>query len=189
MTGNMRGWLLAWAMLGCVSLGACAALKSLDLGKPEYWVKPGSARPGSEVESLLMYFEYAKKLSGNDLNKEHEQVKQAFANSKSDFARLQYVLLLVMSGAAFRDEGRALGLLDPLLKENAAASPGLRTFAYFLNAEIAEHRRLEDGAQTVNQKWREEQKRSEALQQKLDAIKSIEKTMIEREQSIPPRSK
>lgn len=179
-----RGWLFSWLMVVFISLGGCAVLKSLEPGRSDYWVKPGSPRPATEVESLIMYFEYAKKLSGTELNKEHEQVKQAFATGKSDFARLQYVLLLAMLNASFRDEGRALGLLEPLLKENAAAGPGLRTFAYFLNAEITEHRRIEEGA---NQKLREEQKRSEALQQKLDAIKSIEKTLIEREQSAPPR--
>lgn len=182
MSAGMRGWLFLSVLLGFATLGGCAALKSLEPGGSEYWVKPGSPRPANEVESLLTYFEYAKKLPGPDLNREHERIKQTFVNGRSDFTRLRYALLLTMPNSTFRDEGRALALLEPLLKEGAAASPALRSFAYFLNAGITEHRRIEESA---NQKLREEQKRSETLEQKLDAIKSIEKTIIEREQNKP----
>ena len=47
-----------------------------------------------------------------------------------------------------------------------------------LHTQISEHRRTED-------KLREEQRRTEVLQQKLYALKSIEKSLLDREPARP----
>ncbi|MBI1991451.1 MAG: hypothetical protein HYS65_17410, partial [Betaproteobacteria bacterium] len=64
-----------------------------------------------------------------------------------------------VSGAAFNDEARALEALEPLLKNPDAA---LHNLAFMMSAQI------------------QEQRRGQGLQHKLDALKSLEKSLIER---------
>ena len=136
-----------------------------------------NAHAGEELAALLAYFDYVKKLPAPDLGKEYAQARQAFAKEASDKNRLQLALLLSLPQAAFHDDARALNLLEPLLKERGA----LRNFAALLNLHLAERKRLDDNVQTLNAKIKDEQKHSEALQQKLEALINLEKNLIERE--------
>lgn len=87
-------------------------------------------------------------------------MRQLYANSNSDFVRVRYAMLLSVPGAAFSDEARAIEVLDPLLKN---ADAGLHTLVFMLSAQV------------------QEQRRGQGLQQKLEALKSLEKNLIERD--------
>jgi hypothetical protein len=87
-------------------------------------------------------------------------VRLLFANSNSDLMRVRYAMLLSVAGAPFNDDTRAVEMLDPLLKN---AEGGLHTLAFLLSAQI------------------QEQRRGQGLQQKLDALKALEKNLIERD--------
>ena len=123
------------------------------------WMKASGRYPASDSESLLMYFEYVRKLPAPDLAREHDAVRQLFAESRSDFNRVRYAMVLSVPGAAFGDDARAQEVLDPLLKNPDAA---LHNVAFVANAQI------------------QEQRRGKGLQQKLDALKALEKNLIER---------
>ena len=53
---------------------------------------------------------------------------------------------------------------------------GLRALAALVYNQITEERRIDE-------KMKEEQKRADSLQQKLDALKEVEKSLLDREQS------
>ena len=65
------------------------------------------------------------------------------------------------------DENRAIVTLEPLLKVNGA----VRAAAILILAQLGERQRT----------LREERKRSEDLQQKLDALKALERSLLGRE--------
>jgi hypothetical protein len=134
----------------------CGALRSPG-GEP--WVKSENLQPVGEVESLLRHFEYVRKLAPADLAKEHETARQLFARSHTDFHRVRYAVVLSVAGTGFSDDARALELLDPLLKNSGAP---LHNLAFVVAAQI------------------QEQRRAQGLQQKLEALKSLEKKMLER---------
>jgi hypothetical protein len=119
-----------------------------------------TARPGSDSDKLLLYFEHLRKLSAAELTKEHDTVRQILAKSGTDVLRVRYAMLLSVPGATFADDTRALETLEPLLKNPDAA---LHNLAYLLSAQI------------------QEQRRGQGLQQKLEALKSLEKNLIERD--------
>lgn len=167
----------ALSLLAIGLAAGCGALKSREAGGEAGWLKPGQAFLVSEAESLLLYHEYLRKLPGADLNREHEEVKRALARSNSDFSRMRLALLLSLPGASFRDDGRALGLLEPLLAAGAADNE-TRALARLLHVQISERRRVEE-------RLKDEQRKTEGLQQKLDALKSIEKSLLEREPAKP----
>jgi hypothetical protein len=63
----------------------------------------------------------------------------------------------------------------------------LRPLAIWLHSELLELRRIDEALLQQTAKLKEEQRRSEALKQKLDAILDMEMKMIEREQNLPKK--
>ena len=113
----------------------------------------------SDSETLLTYFDHVRKLPAAEYAKEVEIVRKIYARVRTDVVRMRYAILLSAPAAAPGDEARAMELLDPLLK---SADAGLRALATLLSAQI------------------QEQRRAQGLQQKLDALMSLDKSMIER---------
>lgn len=145
-----------------------------------YWLKTGAVRPASRVESLLAYAEYARGLSGAESAREHEHLRQAFtAKDRGDFVRLQYAVLLVVSAAPGRDLTRARQILEPLLKEDGG-DPELRRLALHLHVSVGELLDAERHFREEQRRAAEEQRRAADLEQKLEALKSIERRIIQR---------
>lgn len=159
----MRARLIASGFVFCGLLAGCSGFPGLGSQEPAPWTQAGTPRPASEADSLLAYFEYVRKLAAAELGKEHETARQAFLSARSDFSRVRLAVLLSLPGTAVSDEPRALELLDPVAK-----NPGgqLHRLAVLLAANLQERKRLDANAQ--------------GLQQKLDALRSLERSMIER---------
>ena len=154
---------LAVVLVACCWLGGCGALRGLENQEPAPWVQAGAPQPGSNAESLLLYFQHVRKLPGAELAKEHDAARQSFARSRADFDRVRLAMVISIPGASFSDDGRAMELLEPVAKNPNGQLQGL---AYLLAVQLQERRRLDANAQ--------------GLQQKLDALKSLERRMIER---------
>ena len=159
-----------WAVLfpaGAVALAGCAILQDILEGfetrEPAPWVQAGSPRPASDSESLLLYFQHIRKLSAADLGKEHETARQAYAQSRTDFNRVRLAMALSLPNSAFNDDGRALELLEPVAKNQNSRLQGL---ALLVSSHLQEQKRMNANVQ--------------GLQQKLDALKSLERSLIER---------
>jgi len=150
-------------LVGCSMLAGCGALRSIESQEPVPWVQAGTPQPASEAESLLLYYQYVRKLSGAELGREHDAARQAYARSRSDFNRVRFAMMLSLPNVAFNDDARATDLLEPVSK-----SPGghLYGLAYLLTSQLQERKRLDANAQ--------------GLQQKLDALRSLERSLIER---------
>jgi hypothetical protein len=159
----MSARLVASGMFCCGLLAGCSGMPGLENQEPAPWTQAGSPRPASEADSLLAYFEYVRKLAAVELGKEHEAARQAFQSARSDFSRVRLAMLHSLPGTAVSDEPRALELLDPVAKNPGAP---LHRLAVLLAANLQERRRLDANAQ--------------GLQQKLDALRSLERSMIER---------
>ena len=132
-------------------------------------VPPGvePARPSAaavELERLLDYFRTLRRLSAPELAREYENARGTFLRSRSDYDRVRLVLLMSLPNTPFNDESRALELLEPMLR-----GPGsmLQSLAVLVHVMVQEQRRLE---QNMGK-----------LQEKLDALKSLERKLLERE--------
>jgi len=128
--------------------------------------------PVEDVERLLSYFERLKRLSSTELAKEHVAIRLAYGRAASDFNRISYAMTLSLPGTSFNDDARALELLNSLVKKPEG---GLRPLAMLLTTFIQERRRM--GADLA------------AVQQKLDALKLLERKLIERDQNSQGRKK
>lgn len=151
-------------VLGCAALfTGCSTLRVTEGQEPAPWVQAGISQPASDADSLLHYYQHLKKLPGAELGREHEVARQAYNRAHSDFNRVRFAMVLSLPNTGHSDESRALELLDPVAKNQNGP---LRGLAYLLASQLQERRRLDASAQ--------------GLQQKLDALRSLERSMIER---------
>lgn len=168
----MNKTLLPFLLLAVLS--GCAGLRS-DPTPGSGWKGPSLA--ANPVDEALRYYVYLGGLSGADLAREHEAVRQAFNRTHGDFARMQYALILSLPNTRLRDEGRAMKLLEGWQKDDA---DGLRRFGHFLSAQLAEQKRLDETNEVLRARLKDEQKRADDANNKLDALKSIEKSLMQR---------
>jgi outer membrane murein-binding lipoprotein Lpp len=130
-----------------------------------------------EASRALSYFERARRMPSSELARELDVVRAAYGRSQEDGDRLRLAMLLALPGTGATDEIRALELLDPFLKTPAHA---LYPVAAVLSTYLLEQRRLAQHAQSL-------QKEVNTLQQKLDALRSLERALSEREGAVPRR--
>ena len=150
--------------IGCAAvLAGCGVVRLAEPLEPAPWVQAGTPQPASDAESLLLYFQHIRKLTGAEVSREHEAARSAYARARTDFNRVRLAMVLSLPGTAFYDDARSLDLYDTVAKHEGGRLQGL---ALLLGSHLQEQRRLTASAQ--------------GLQQKLDALKSLERSMIER---------
>ncbi len=165
-------FLLAFALSACGTLG----------GRPadEYWLKGNVARDATATDSLLAYQAYVWTLPADELARESEKARDAASRDPGEFQRLRVALAAAAPAASAKDHGRATQMLDQIDKD--ARGSRFAGLLAALRAELAERRRMED-------KLRDESRRADDLDRKLGAVKSIEKSLIDRGQPAPVRPK
>lgn len=102
-----------------------------------------------------------------DLKRELAAANAALARTRSDANRIRVAMLLTLPAAGPPDDARALSLLEPLVGKSVNSSP-LKQIAALLYAQIVERSRI----------VREEQKRTAAAQEKLDALRAVERSLL-----------
>lgn len=170
------------------ALGLCLLLAGCAVGGP---AGMGAETPFGafcrcgEAMGLIAYQQRLRTLSGEELAAEYAAAIQALARHKSDTARLRLAMLLSLPGAAFRDDNRAVTLAEEVANRRNADTGGLRPLAALIATNAGEQRRQEERNQKLAQKLQEEEKRADALQEKLDGLKAIEKKLLNREPAKP----
>jgi hypothetical protein len=183
---GVAGWRLSCARVLAAGLAAglaaCTAPRSAPNGviEPPPTVSnrplPSRADPGwlpaddqQAVSVLLAHLQRLRGMNGEEMRREYVAANQAYAKSRADENRLRLAMVLVSPNAVIRDDTRAVGLLDGALPDRRGGALG--QFVALLQGLVSERGRA----------VHDEQRRTEALQQKLDALKAIEQSMSERE--------
>ncbi len=138
---------------------------------------PPEALAPTETERALAYFDRVRRLTSAELPREQEAVRQTYAQSRSDFDRMRLAMTYALPNTPVSDEGRALDLVEPLIKNTRAE---LHHLAVLVGVFAQEQRRLGAHVQTLQQGV-------QSLQQKLDALRSLERSLIERESGAARR--
>lgn len=156
------------------TLAACTPMQA----RPTTQVDPAAPMTihnANELDRVLEYYTRIWQLSGAALSKEQDTQRQAFASDKSDLVRIQLALALSVPNNTHGDVARVVMLLDPLAKNAGTGSAPLRNLVLLLTTLVSDNRKLNDSVITLKQKLKEEQKETNALEQKLEALKSLEK--------------
>ena len=104
---------------------------------------------------------------GEDLRRELAAANLALTRTRSDANRIRVAMLLTLPAAGPPDDARALSLLEPIVGRSGNASP-MKQIASLLYAQITER------ARSV----REEQRKTAVAQEKLDALRAVERSLL-----------
>lgn len=175
MSNIYQRWILPVAALA--TLSACANLNGVLHPANANW--SSSMIVTSQAEELLLYYDYLRKQPAAELAREYDKARQNLAQARTDVNRLRVALLLSLPNTAFHDAAAALALVNEQLKDTKATNSGLHGLASLLAVSLAEQQRI---TEDMTQKWKDEQKRADGLQEKVEAIKTMEKSLIRRDQ-------
>ena len=182
------------APLLCVLLAACAAqpaarpdvesalATNTASASARFELAPSpAAEPAPNLSArLLKYHQVVRRMPQADLVRElaslGEQEKSATA------ALLSAMVLMNLRGS---DPARAQAQLDLVLNAAQAPAQELKPLAHLLAAHLAETRRLSETADKLSQQVKEGQRRVDQLNQMLEGLKTIERTLPARPPARP----
>lgn len=130
----------------------------------------GEAR---EVAELLDYYEHLNGMAPDEQRREYAAAQAAFERQAGDAQRLRLALVLLLPRSPWRDDGRVLNLLGGLEAVPAERPSPRRDLALLLQKLVGERQRL----------LRDEHRKADDLQQKLDALRAIDRESRQK----PPR--
>ena len=170
----------------CIAAGAlaasCTATPPASTSAPEAPVAGSNPPAGvSYAEDMVAYVGRIRTMNETALGAEAARMKR----DASDLARVKAALALSLSSQS--DEAEIMDLLEPVTRRTNG-DRAVRAMASFVQAQAVERRRLKQRASAAAGELREERKlsesqaqRAEQLQQKLDALTNLEKSLAERE--------
>jgi hypothetical protein len=141
-------------------LGGCAAT-------------PWTAAETREVIELLDFHDRLTGMAADELRREYQAAQAAFDKQPGDVQRLRLALLLTLTRAPWRDDARALQLLGGMEAVPPGQPAPRRDLAVLIQKLVAERQR----------QVREEHRKVEDLQQKLDSLRAIDRETRQK----PPR--
>lgn len=174
-----------------LALAACAELQ------------PGPDRTEA-VDAIVGEAIAAARAPGTEQKAALQRAEQAYAARPEPLNRLRLAVLLATLPAPARDEPRAAKLLEPLVD---SSKPGPGRLAALLATQIAERQRLARELERVTREAehaarerekvdrereradKEREKREETLKQQLEALRSIERGILEREEKLRRRQR
>jgi hypothetical protein len=138
-----------------------------------------------ESEALLKLLRYSRRL-GELTPKELEQEYQSFQTYTPEekaavYIQLQHALLLSAPAAAHRDDQAAKKILTNIINSGEKRGLVLREYAYSLLVSIEHRERAEQQNAQLRKNLKNEIERRELLEQKLEALKSIEESITQRQ--------
>jgi hypothetical protein len=169
-----------------MALAACATAP----GPASTWSMPGA--DAREVSELLERYERLIGQPVDEQKKEVASAQAAFERSPGELSRLRLALALCLPQASWRDDARVVSLLAEGANEpNPSLRRQMAQLLYRLTVErqrlLKEEQRRLEGLQQSDQKRTEaalqtalhdEKKKVEELQQKLDALREIDRNTI-----------
>lgn len=165
-------------------LGWAAALVAASCAQ----LAPSPSVPLEEVDGVMAVAVQAARAPAAEQRGMLARAEQQFAGDASPLNRLRLGALLATLPDPLRDDARASELLDPIAD---ASAPGAGRLAAFLSSQVAERRRAAREAERLARERerndKERDKREEALKQQLDALRSIERGILEREERLRRR--
>ncbi len=181
--------LVATALLVPLLAGGCAGIQRIVPDSVSASLAAPEPSPGREI---VGYLGRLRTLGESGLEKEAVRQRQAAAATPTDLQRLKSALALEAAGHG--DEGDILAIVDPLAK-SSRTDPEVRAMASFLHGIALERRRLKESAAASGARLKDERRAREAerqradalqeraaqLQQKLDALMDLEKSLSGRQ--------
>jgi uncharacterized membrane protein YgcG len=154
------------------SAAAGSGPQTLAMAAPSASATPPATAPVQIVEdqeliALLADLQRYGGLSPDDIKREIGSMTANLGRQRTDANRVRLAVLFTMSRTSPQDDQRALQLLDNVSKSNPG-SPAVKQLALVLQVQIAGRQRA----------VRDEQQKSDAALQKLEALRQMERSLL-----------
>lgn len=173
-----------------VSVHAVAAPEPA-VALPVQGAQPGAIHTdhGDATTRLLVYAERLRRMPPAELAQEVAQLGAIAEAQRQPSDDLRAAMALAQTRAP-ADLARAQTLLARVLASPREDARGLYPLAGLLAARIAEQRRVEEALERQAQQLREQQRRIEQLNERLEAVRAIERSLTARPPAngSPPRA-
>lgn len=160
MRAALLGLLLAWS-------AGCALL-------------PPAGGEAAQVSDIVAAAVSAARATPEEQRRQLAHAQQNFAAVQDDANRARLAAYLTTLPVPLRDDARALALLEPLAVRKPETP--LSQFAGFLAAGAAERQRLVREMRASEKREEAAEERATTLRQQVEALKSIERGILEREE-------
>jgi hypothetical protein len=174
MNGTVNRRHLLAGLLAVALTGGCTPLPRMESAPAP--IAP--AKP-SVVANLLAFQDRLNRSTPADLVKLYTGLNAIPNQTRRDCESVELALLLAQPGFTMRDDADAVRILQEMegrLSEGATLLP----FVRWLRASLQERVKLAASLDETNARLRDEKKRADACNDKLQAIRKMEDSLIER---------
>jgi len=162
----MKSDIAALCLALALVTGGCALVPDLPSTEPV------------QVSEMLAFFHRLNLMTPAEQRSEFDRAQAAYEKSPDDAKRLRLVLVFVLPKAPWRDDARALKLLEGVDVVPDEQSSPRRDLVLLIDRLVGERLRLvreeqrkSDLLHQQNEAFREELRKIDVLQQKLDALR------------------
>jgi hypothetical protein len=175
----MKKYTLLAPLLILITTG-CAPLAHIHALQP----KPAQARTPSakpeELEALVAFMIQLNRSSPDDLVKKYDALRAIPEQDRGDEKLLELSLLLSQPGFPLRNDANALQLLQAREQQITEKDSGLAPLIHWLRTTLQERARLVGSETECSDQLHDEKKRADTCNDKLQAIRKMEDSLIER---------
>jgi hypothetical protein len=157
----------ALLVAAAISVASCAEFLAPTPQAPAPVVEADESR---QVAELLGYYQRVAQLAPEEQKRELATAMQGFNRERSPVNRVRLALLYVIPGTGFQDDARAVQLLEPVATTGGGA---VRQLANLVQAQVSDRMKT--------------QKRADQLKEQMEALRAVEKQLLERGQQATPR--
>ena len=125
---------------------------------------------------MLAYADQVRQMQNPELSRELGRIGDPVASPQ---ATVQAAMVMAQTRNT-AELVRALSVLDPLVKSTSPDAAPYQPIARFLQARFQEQRRVDEQLERQGAQLRENQKNFQALNEKLEALKAIERSLNKR---------
>lgn len=172
---------LTFLLLVCAVLAGCAAMPAnhSSLVFTEQTLQQDEFAQDDNLDDLMRYHNFLQEKNAFQLSWEYNYAKNHYKNNTNAESRLKYILLISLPNTAFTDIHGALDLLENW-PEDVTISPNLASFKKLLTTLLTEQQTARLNARNLLQKLKTSEELVQTLQNRIDAIKSIQRNPIRR---------
>lgn len=174
MSSNQQRMRCRWAVLACmIMLAGCAAPPAK---------KPLARQDDPTPEVALVYYQGLSRLTVAELGRERMVLT---AVPQTPFTQVRMAMLLGHSRVQ-QDLGKALALLDNVQKSTDPAAIPFHALARLIADNYQERVKMETQLDKQGQQLKDSQRKAAELQEKLDSLADIERTLTPRPPAARP---
>lgn len=153
---------------------------------PGGWPRPAGVPNNAIIptdSNIAMLLKFSQVYAAMSPELQRRTYLQVNARRKDEYSRMQIVVMALL--ARPRDDARVIALLNEHLKAIDSRDESLRSLAALIKTALTPQVKPDDATAQLTQKLKDEQKRADMLQRKLDELLAVDKAVSDRHEVQP----